>query len=130
MQEIYILRHGHAQKADNSLDDFDRALTEEGIEKISKLGLFFDRLNVNLELVLSSPYVRAQQTAETFISNLTLKPEFRLVSFLASGASSKEISQGLMSYSANKNVLLVGHSPDLEMFLGKLLGAGRIVLKK
>ena len=130
MQEIYILRHGHAQNIDNGLNDFDRALTEEGIEKISKLSLFFNRLDINLEFVLSSPYVRAKQTAEILISNLTSKPNLKIVDFLSCGASSKEISRGLMEYSSSKNLLLVGHSPDLEIFLGKIIGAERITLKK
>ena len=130
MHEIYILRHGHAQNADNGLNDFDRALTEEGIEKINRLSTFFDKLDTNLELVLSSPYIRAKQTAELFVSNLTLKPKLKIVDFLACGTSSKEISRGLMEYSSKNNLLLVGHSPDLEVFLGKLIGAERITLKK
>lgn len=130
MNEIYILRHGHAQDANNGLDDFDRALTEEGIEKINRLSLFFNKLDANLELVLSSPYIRAKQTAEIFVSNLTQKPSIKIVDFLSCGASSKEISKGLIEYSSNKNTLLVGHSPDLEVFLGKLIGADRIVFKK
>ena len=130
MQEIYILRHGHAQNANNGLNDFDRALTEEGIEKINKLSLFFNRLDISLEFVLSSPYIRAKQTAEIFISNLTSKPNLKIVDFLSCGASSKEISRELMEYSSSKNLLLVGHAPDLEMFLGKIIGAERITLKK
>jgi phosphohistidine phosphatase len=130
MNEIYILRHGHAQNPDNDLDDFDRALTDEGIEKTTKLSLFFSKLDINLELVLSSPYIRAKQTAEIFTSNLTPKPAIKTVDFLACGASSKEISRGLMDYSSNKNTLLIGHSPDLEVFLGKLIGADKVMLKK
>ena len=130
MHEIYILRHGHAKEASNGLNDFDRALTDEGIEKTNKLGLFFNKLDASLELILSSPYIRAKQTAEIFVSNLTLKPEFKIVDFLACGVSCGEISRGLMNYYSNKSALLVGHSPDLEVFLGKLIGADRVILKK
>ena len=130
MQEIYILRHGHAQNAENGLNDFDRALTDEGVEKINKLSLFFNKLDIKLELVLSSPYIRAKQTAEIFVSNIDPKPDLKIVDFLGCGASSKEISRGLMEYSSCKNLLIVGHCPDLEIFLGKLIGAERITLKK
>ena len=130
MNEIYILRHGHAQDPNNGLNDFDRALTEEGIEKITKLSLLFSKLDANLELVLSSPYVRARETAEIFVSNLLPKPKLKIVDFLACGTSSKEISRGLMEYSSGKNILIVGHCPDLEIFLGKLIGAERVTLKK
>lgn len=130
MQEIFILRHGHAQDISNELTDFDRALTEEGIEKITRLGQLFSSLNNDIQLILSSPYIRAKQTAELFHSCLTLKPELKIVDFLASGSSVNEIARGLANYSSLKNALLVGHCPDLEMFLGRLIGGGRILLKK
>ena len=130
MKEIYILRHGHAQNPESGLSDFDRALTDEGIEKINRLSLFFNNLDTKLELVLSSPYVRAKQTAEIFVSNLDPKSVLKVVDFLGCGASSKEISRGLMEYSSSKNILIVGHCPDLEVFLGKLIGAERVTLKK
>ncbi len=130
MQEIYILRHGHAQDAVNGLTDFERALTVEGVEKIIRISQFFNATKVKLDLILTSPYLRAKETAEVFQSNLDLKPELKIVDFLACGSSSNEISRGLQSYSLKEKVLFVGHCPDLEMFLGKLIGAGRIPLKK
>ena len=130
MNEIYILRHGHAQDPGEGLNDFDRPLTEEGVEKINKLSLLFCKLDANLDMVLSSPYVRARQTAEIFVENLIPKPDLEMVDFLVSGTSSKEISRGLMEYSSCENILIVGHSPDLEVFLGKLIGAERVILKK
>ncbi len=130
MQEIYILRHGHAQDANNGLSDFERALTEEGIEKITKLGQLFNSLNGSLKLILSSPYVRAKQTAEVLLSNLISKPELKIVDFLGCGSSSNEISRGLINYSSRENILLVGHCPDLEIFVNRLIGGGRITLKK
>ena len=132
MQELFILRHGQAEDLTQCLtkNDFDRNLTEEGKEKIQKLSLFFNGLQEGIELVLSSPYNRAKDTAELFTSNLIPKPELKIVDFLSCGASSKDIVKGLFSYSALNKVVLVGHSPDLEMFLGKLVGAERIKLKK
>lgn len=130
MDEIYILRHGHAEKVSNVLSDFDRALTVEGIEKINRLGSFLNTLEVGPDIVLSSPFLRAKQTAEVLVSNLNHKPEIKIVDFLSCGASSKDISKGLLDYSVNKSILIVGHSPDLDVFLGKLIGAGKVNLKK
>ena len=132
MQEIFILRHGHAEEAgqSESKTDFDRKLTEEGKVKINKLGLFFNTLEEGINLVLSSPYLRAKETAEIFVNCLESKPDLKIVDFLSCGSSSKEIVKGLMPYSSLKKILLVGHMPDLELFLGKLIGAERINLKK
>lgn len=130
MQEIFILRHGQAEDLKLNQPDFDRVLTEDGKAKTKKLSLFFNELEDGLDLVLSSPYLRAKETAEFFVSSLEKKPELKLVDFLSSGSSSKEIAKGLLPYSLLNKILLVGHAPDLEIFLGKLINAERITLKK
>ena len=132
MLKLFILRHGHAEEItkNSNLTDFDRQLTEEGIEKISRIGIFFNNLNEELDLILVSPYIRAKQTAEVFINNLQLKPANEIVDFLACGSSSFEIARGLSKYSQYENVLLIGHCPDLEVLICKLIGAERITIKK
>ena len=132
MNEIYILRHGHAIDASEaiSLDDFTRTLTDEGRKKIKNVSLLFNSLEADVHLVLSSPYLRAKETAEIFVSNLDLKPELKIVDFLSCGASYREIAQELRQYSSYSSIMVVGHAPDLETFLGKLIGAGRVNLKK
>lgn len=132
MQEIFILRHGQAEELNEnqSKDDFDRNLTEEGIERTKRLGLLFNKLKEDVDIILSSPYIRAKKTAETFVDNLLIKPELKIVDFLSSGASCKDIAKGLLPYSSKSKIVLVGHAPDLETFLGKLIGADRIKLKK
>lgn len=132
MEEIYILRHGQAQDLteDQVKNDFDRQLTEEGKTKTKKLSLFFNILEENIDLVLSSPYLRAKETAEIFVNDLAPKPDLKIVDFLSCGASSKDIASGLLPFSMHKKIILVGHAPDLEVFLGKLIGAERIKLKK
>ncbi len=130
MQEIFILRHGQAEDLSLTTNDFDRKLTEEGKEKVKRLSLFFNKLKEELDLVLSSPLLRAKETAEIFIENIIPKPDLKIVDFLSSGASCKDIVKGLLSYSSSNKLVLIGHSPDLELFLGKLIGAERIKLKK
>ena len=136
MQEIFILRHAHAEDLSETQSkvDFDRKLTPEGIEKAKKLSEFFNTLEVKLDIVLSSPYLRAKETAAHFIGSLEdgNKPEIKLVDFLSSGVSVNEIAKGLLPYFSMDKIALVGHAPDLELFLGKLIGAGmaKIKLKK
>lgn len=131
-QEIFILRHAHAEdlKEGQAKSDFDRNLTEEGKTKAKKLSLLFNSLEENVDLVLSSPFNRAKETAEIFIGNLEPKPELKIVDFLSCGVSINEISRGLASYSSLKKVIIIGHAPSLEIFLGRLIGAKRIKLKK
>ncbi len=132
MQNIFILRHGHAEELDQvqQKNDFDRKLTEEGIDKVTKLASFLNKMEENIELILTSPLVRAKETATIMSKILVPKPDMKVVEFLTSGVSVKEIAKGLMTFNSLNNVLLVGHAPDLEIFLGKLINAERIKLKK
>lgn len=132
METIFILRHGLAEDLNDKQikSDFDRNLTEEGKEKTQNLSLLFNKLKEEVDVVLSSPYNRSKQTAEIFVNSLSPKPILKIVDFLSCGASSKDIARGLLPYSSKSKIVLVGHAPDLEMFLGKLIGASRIKLKK
>jgi len=133
MKEIYILRHGKAQDITEcqSQNDFDRKLTEEGIEKTKKTAKYFNKIEKPLNIILSSPYTRAKETAEIFIDNLDYKPQLEIVDFLSAGSSINEISKGLnLNYFDKDKILIVGHAPDLEIFTGKLIGAQSIKLKK
>ncbi len=132
MNEIFILRHGKAEDIHEtqSKNDFDRRLTEEGQKKTNKLGLFFNSLEENVDLVLSSPYLRAKETAEIFVRNLDPKPDLKIVDFLSCGNASKEIAKGLSEHIIKNKVVLIGHAPDLELFLKNLIGSSDIKLKK
>ena len=132
MEEIFILRHAEAEdlSEDSAITDFDRKLTEDGIKKTNKLGLLFNNLKEDVNLILSSPYVRAKETASIFAATLEPKTEVKTVDFLRVGSSVKEIAKGLMPYTNLKKIVLVGHAPDLGIFIGKLIGAERIKLKK
>lgn len=133
MEEIYILRHGKAEEINESQSksDFDRKLTEEGKIKTKKLGSLINKIEKELEIILTSPFLRAKETAEIIASSLENKAELKTVDFLSSGTSLQEISKGLISeYSNHKKLMIVGHAPDLEIFLGKLIGAKQIKLKK
>lgn len=130
MDNIFILRHGIAE--DPSLDqkDSDRKLTPEGIKKTKRLSEFFNASGEQLDLIIHSPYVRTTQTAEIFLEGLDQKPEIKIGEFLASGASSREIAKGLIPCNGLKNVLIVGHAPDLGFFIGELIDADGIRMKK
>lgn len=128
MQEIFILRHAHAE--DDSADDFSRKLTDEGKTKTKKLGRFFNKLEEQVDIILSSPVLRAKETAEIFIKNLDKKPELKIVDFLSCGASTNSIKAGIKSFLSFDKIMLVGHAPDLEIFLGLLIGVKKVPLKK
>jgi len=110
---IWLLRH--AEAADGS-PDADRKLTKKGKRQAKNAGLALKALGVKPEACFSSPKVRSADTARLACEALGV--DFTLEPKLAGGPFDPEaLAAGL------KNVLLVGHDPDLSMALHAATGA-------
>jgi phosphohistidine phosphatase len=117
---IWLLRHGDA--ADGS-PDAERPLTDKGREQSRMAGAALKALGVELDACLSSPKVRAADTARLACAPLGLEPQ--LEPKLAGGPFDAEaLAAGL-----GDDVLLVGHDPDFSMAVHSLTGA-QVRLKK
>ena len=117
---IWLLRHGQA--ADGS-PDAERPLTEEGERQSRLAGEALKALGVKLDACLSSPKVRAADTAK--LACEVLGVDVQLEPKLAGGPiQAEELSAGL-----GDDVLLVGHDPDFSMAVHDLTGA-QVRMKK
>jgi len=112
---IHLLRHGDAEDA-NSGDDAARRLTPKGERQARNAGLALVQLSANIDVCLTSPKVRAAQTARLACEPLGLEPE--VASELRGG------SFDALSLAAGRgDVLLVGHEPDFSEEVARLTGA-------
>jgi phosphohistidine phosphatase len=117
---LLLLRHGDA--ADGS-PDAERPLTDKGREQARVAGTALKRLGVKVSACLTSPKVRAADTARIACDELGIEP--RLEPKLAGGPIDPEaLAAGL-----GDDVLLVGHDPDFSMAVHDLTGA-QVRLKK
>ena len=117
---LWLLRHGEA--ADGS-PDAERPLTEKGERQARAAGQALSALRVEMDACLTSPRVRAADTARLACEPLGVEPE--LEPKLAGGPFDAEaLAAGL-----GDNVLLVGHDPDFSMALHALTGA-QVRMKK
>ena len=117
---IWLLRHGDA--ADGS-PDAERPLTEKGEEQARWAGLALKALGVTLDACLSSPKVRAADTARLACEALGV--DVQLEPKLAGGPiQAEDLAAGL-----GENVMLVGHDPDFSMAVHTLTGA-QVRMKK
>ena len=116
---IWFLRHGDA--ADGS-DDFTRPLTEKGERQSRAAGKALSALGVPIDACITSPRVRAVQTAELACDELGIEPE------QANELSGGEIDPESLA-AGRGDVLLVGHEPDFSHAVYNLTGA-RIDMKK
>jgi phosphohistidine phosphatase len=133
---LYILRHGIAVEhgAPGYAKDADRPLTPEGERKLGEIAKAMQALDLAFDLILSSPYVRARQTAEIIAEAFKARKKLEFSNSLACGGDTKQLVDHLRRHQPPpENVLLVGHEPYLSGLVS-LLVAGTVnccvVLKK
>src|SRR5258707_5535441 len=86
--EIFLIRHGMAEdRGDAWPDDAKRPLTEDGISRLRKAARGLTRAGVSIDLMLTSPLVRARQTAEIIAAELDPHPSISQVDSLSPGGS-------------------------------------------
>jgi phosphohistidine phosphatase len=129
--ELLIIRHGTAEPHGHPGGDGERALVEKGREQARKAGRCMRRLGLLPELVLTSPLLRARQTAEEFCSAAGIDPPV-VQGWLACGMDPETATGELAAYQNCECVAVVGHEPDLSELVGALIGAnaGRVRMKK
>lgn len=123
--KLYILRHGLAVErgAPGYERDADRCLTPEGREKMEQAARGMAALGLEFDLILTSPYVRARETAEIVAQVLGLSEHLEVCEALAPGGCRKDLFKRLKNCATDEQVILVGHEPDLSELIGDLIAA-------
>lgn len=133
--ELYLIRHGIAEDKELNIKDEERSLTKEGRQKTEKVAQKLVKLGLSFDLILTSPLVRARQTAEILIEE-KLSSQLEESSYLAPDS---EIASWLKdwlepkNYSQNTQLAVVGHEPGLTNWAEILLWGEvkeSLVLKK
>lgn len=121
--ELYLIRHGlAAERGPAYPDDSKRPLTAAGISRLRKEARALAELDVEFDVILSSPLLRAKQTAEVFAQTLPSKPPVVLIDALAPAGSPPSVFQELARPSRKGRVALVGHEPNLGELAARLIG--------
>lgn len=130
--ELYLIRHGLAEeRGDAWPDDAKRPLTDDGISRMRKAARGLARLGVSVDVVLSSPLVRARQTAEIVAGGLDPRPPLVNVDSLAPDGSYAAVIADLEKHARKTRIALVGHEPAIGELAARLIGSRRaIVFKK
>ncbi len=117
---LYLLRHGIA--SDPGADpDSDRRLTSEGKRQLLKIGAGLNELGIKFDLILSSPYVRARDTAKLVAGALNCDSVELSESLTPSGRTLDLISGLNHRKPRPEDVLVVGHEPYLSRLISLLL---------
>ncbi|HYL64225.1 MAG TPA: phosphohistidine phosphatase SixA [Candidatus Methylomirabilis sp.] len=124
--QLYVVRHGLAIDPEDpkSPPDPERYLTEEGLQKTKRVAAAVANLSAAADLLLSSPYVRAMQTAEVFADALDYpKQKIRRTDSLLPGAGAHLLFRELAKDKDSSSVFVFGHSPQLDDVVAAALGA-------
>ncbi len=117
---LYFLRHGQAGDKDTwPGDDFQRPLTAGGRAEMEAAANGLRALNLKPNVVLSSPLVRARQTAE--IAAQAFGMAITEAAPLAPGCDLDGLADALRPYRQVDEVLIVGHEPDFSTLIGLLI---------
>lgn len=123
---LFFFRHGLAEPGTERLLDHERALTDVGSERVERAGRVLKALGAVPTYLLTSPLVRARQTADILAQGLGLTVQVRPE--LAPGFSLPAL-EALVADLNGGDLMLVGHEPDLSVTIGALTG-GVVLMKK
>ncbi len=122
---VYILRHASAgTRRVNPMIDVKRPLDKEGKIQCLLIGSYLSALKVQFDLVASSPLKRALQTASLVGTEVGFDSEITITAALAPEATVGAFQNFVHELQGHENVLLVGHNPNLPLFLASLIMNG------
>ena len=126
--ELYLVRHGLAEeRSDKWPDDGKRPLTADGMARMKKSARGLDRAGVTFDVILSSPLVRARQTAEILSAEMDGHPPVVNCETLAPGGAFAALVTDLEKHAKKTRIALVGHEPAMGELAARLMGSRRAI---
>ena len=127
--ELYLFRHGIAEDGDSRSPDSARELTDDGREKTAAVVKMARRTGVRPSLILTSPYVRARQTAQIAADELAFEGDILNIDSLVPHSSPEKVWESIRDHADETAILLAGHEPLLSQLVAWLLNAPRCAWK-
>jgi len=130
---IVFLRHGQAEDAREGLSDDERPLTAEGHAEMMKLAAGVERAFPRAQTILSSPLVRAVQTALWVSKAYRSRIKVNETPALRASSHPDELAAVLHGMS-ERRIIVVGHEPNLTSNMLAMIGlssaAHRLALQR
>lgn len=119
--ELYLLRHGIAADAKHGQSDYNRELTREGIEKLTRVLESARDAGAAPTLILSSPYIRARQTADLAQQILNVPQPIQFSEAFTPDAGPEKAWDEIRLYDHEPSILIASHNPLCSYLLPYLL---------
>ncbi len=119
---LYFLRHASAgEHFVNPKKDEKRALDKEGIEQCGYIGRALAALQVQVDVIVSSPLKRCTQTASLVGNEIGHEGKLQIDAALRPEATLADFRKLLEKHARQEAVMVVGHNPNLSQFLGSTI---------
>ena len=119
---LFILRHASAGiRRKNPVLDLKRPLDKDGKRHCLHLAYVLNALKIQFDLIVSSPLKRSLQTASLIGTETGYEAQILLSNALAPEATLQDFQKLLHECHGTENLLVVGHNPNINRFLGALL---------
>jgi phosphohistidine phosphatase len=121
---LYLIRHAIAEEESSSGEDSQRALTDKGAKKMRQVAKGLKILGIEFDFILSSPYLRAYQTAEILGDVFKMKKKVvQSENLTPMGDPDLLLAEINEKYSVN-SLAIVGHEPYLSTLVSLLVAGG------
>ena len=126
---LYLMCHANAAELDEDTEDNQRPLTEKGRKKLGQIASNLEKLDLEIDAIITSPYRYARQTANIIADGLDIKKKAILESenLTPLGFAEKLVDE-INSREPVENLFLVGHEPFLSQLIGTLLAGDASLL--
>jgi phosphohistidine phosphatase len=124
--KLYLVRHATATEGIGGAirSDAERPLIEEGKKEAQVVASALRRMGAKADVFLTSPLVRARQTAEIFSEVFGGKDKLHFSETLAPGGSVSDLYKDLKEFKRAEEIFLFGHQPDMTRIASTLLWVG------
>jgi phosphohistidine phosphatase len=109
--------------------DFDRPLTKQGRERMTQAAKALAALRLDVDVIVTSPLVRAKETAAIVAKRLKLQDRLVEDARLGGGFGLRELGEILTEHRAAGAVMLVGHEPSMSRIVGEMVGGADVEFK-
>lgn len=120
--KLYLMRHGIARERNGSIFEVDseRPLTVKGRDKINQIARALKNLDIKPDLILSSPYVRAEQTAAIVAKEFNLESRLKFSDLLIPDGKAEAIISAIVQNYMVDELLIVSHDPCMSLLVNAL----------
>lgn len=121
---LYLIRHGIAEARGEAWpDDSKRPLTADGLARLRQQARGLARLGVTFDVILTSPFVRARQTADIVASAFDPRPHLATADALTPEGTHAAVLEELGKHTRRTRIALVGHEPGIGELAARLIGS-------